>query len=134
MSQALKSTGKAWALKDPSLLKTRAYINGQWVDADSGETFPVYNPATQELIAEVASVGQAETRRAIETAAVAQKAWAAKTPMERSVILRRWNDLILEHTEDLAILMTVEQGKILAESRGERTMVRTVYCLLFQRD
>ncbi|HEY5642890.1 MAG TPA: NAD-dependent succinate-semialdehyde dehydrogenase [Woeseiaceae bacterium] len=119
MSQALKSAGKAWALKDPSLLKTRAYINGEWVDADSGETFPVYNPATQELIAEVASVGQAETRRAIETAAVAQKAWAAKTPMERSVILRRWNDLILEHTEDLAILMTVEQGKILAESRGE---------------
>ncbi|MCW9078069.1 MAG: aldehyde dehydrogenase family protein, partial [Gammaproteobacteria bacterium] len=106
-------------LKDPTLLRTQAYINGQWVDADSGETFPVLNPATQEVLAEVASVGGAETRRAIEAAEVAQKAWAARTAMERSAILRKWNDLILENVEDLAIIMTLEQGKVLAESRGE---------------
>jgi succinate-semialdehyde dehydrogenase/glutarate-semialdehyde dehydrogenase len=106
-------------LKDPTLLRTQAYINGEWVDADSGETFPVRNPATQEVIAEVASVAGAETRRAIEAAEVAQKAWAARTPMERSAILRKWNDLILENVEDLAIIMTQEQGKVLAESRGE---------------
>ena len=76
-------------LKDPTLLRTQAYINGEWVDADSGETFPVRNPANQEVLAEVASVGGAETRRAIEAAEVAQKAWAARTPMERSAILRK---------------------------------------------
>jgi succinate-semialdehyde dehydrogenase/glutarate-semialdehyde dehydrogenase len=106
-------------LKDPTLLRTQAYINGEWVDADSGETFPVRNPANQEVLAEVASVGGAETRRAIEAAEVAQTAWAARTPMERSAILRKWNDLILENVEDLAIIMTLEQGKVLAESRGE---------------
>jgi len=119
MSQTLKSTGPDWSLSDPSLLRTRAYINGEWVDADSGDTFPVYDPATGDVIAEVASVGAAETRRAIEAARVAQKAWASRSAHERSAILRRWNDLILENTEDLAIIMTVEQGKILAESRGE---------------
>ena len=106
-------------LKDPSLLKTQAYINGEWVDADDGATFKVYNPANHEAIAEIASVGAAETRRAIEAAEVAQKAWAARTAMDRSVVLRRWNELILENVEDLAIIMTLEQGKILAESRGE---------------
>jgi len=106
-------------LKDPSLLKTQAYINGEWVDADDGATFKVYNPANHDVIAEVASVGAAETRRAIEAAEVAQKVWAARSSMDRSVILRKWNDLILENLEDLAIIMTLEQGKILAESRGE---------------
>jgi len=106
-------------LKDPSLLKTQAYINGEWVDADDGATFKVYNPANHEVIAEIASVGATETRRAIEAAEVAQKTWAARTAMDRSAILRRWNDLILENLEDLAIIMTLEQGKILAESRGE---------------
>jgi succinate-semialdehyde dehydrogenase/glutarate-semialdehyde dehydrogenase len=119
MSQALKSTGREWSLSDTGLLKTQAYINGEWVDADSGETFPVYNPATNEVIVEVANVGAAETRRAIEAAEAARHAWAARSAHERSVILRKWNDLMLEHTEDLAIIMTVEQGKILAESRGE---------------
>ena len=119
MSQALESTGQEWSLSDPSLLRTQAYINGEWVDADSGETFPVYNPATNEVIAEVASVGAAETRRAIEAAEVARHEWAARSPFERAAILRKWNDLMLENTEDLAIIMTVEQGKILAESRGE---------------
>ena len=106
-------------LKDPTLLRTQAYINGEWVDADSGETFPVHNPATQDVIAEVASVGGDETRRAIEAAEVAQKDWAARTPMQRSAVLMKWNDLILESVEDLAIIMTLEQGKVLAESRGE---------------
>jgi succinate-semialdehyde dehydrogenase/glutarate-semialdehyde dehydrogenase len=119
MSQALKSTGREWSLSDPGLLKTQAYINGEWVDADSGETFPVYNPANNEVIVEVANVGAAETRRAIEAAEVARHAWAARSAHERSAILRKWNDLMLEHVEDLAIIMTVEQGKILAESRGE---------------
>ena len=119
MSDALKTASHDWSLSDPSLLKRQAYINGEWVDADDGATFTVYNPATHEPVAEVASVGAAETRRAIEAAEVAQKEWAAKTAMERSAILKRWNDLMLENAEDLAILMTVEQGKVLAESRGE---------------
>ena len=119
MSQAAKSTGQNWSLSDPGLLKTQAYINGEWVDADSGETFPVYNPATNEVIAEVASVGVAETRRAIEAAEAARHEWAARSAHERSAILRKWNDLMLENTEDLAIIMTVEQGKVLAESRVE---------------
>jgi succinate-semialdehyde dehydrogenase / glutarate-semialdehyde dehydrogenase len=106
-------------LKDPSLLKTQAYINGAWVDADDGATFKVYNPSNHEVVAEVASVGAAETRRAIEAAEVAQKEWAARSAMQRSAVLRKWNDLMLENAEDLAIIMTLEQGKVLAESRGE---------------
>ena len=106
-------------LKDPSLLKTQAYINGEWVDADDGATFKVYNPANHDVIAEVASVGAAETRRAIEAAEIAQKKWAAISAMERSAVLRKWYNLMLENAEDLAIIMTLEQGKILAESRGE---------------
>jgi len=106
-------------IKDSKLLRTQAYINGQWVDADDGSTFDVLNPATQDVIATIASVGASETRRAIEAAEVAQKQWAARTAMDRSAILRRWNDLILENQEDLAVIMTLEQGKVLAESRGE---------------
>ena len=119
MSQALKSSGQNWSLSDPGLLRTQAYINGEWIDADSGETFPAYNPATNEVIVEVASVGAAETRRAIEAAEVARHEWAARSAHERSAILRKWNDLMLENTEDLAIIMTVEQGKVLSESRVE---------------
>jgi succinate-semialdehyde dehydrogenase/glutarate-semialdehyde dehydrogenase len=120
MSQAQASSSTfTWSLNDPDLLRTQAFINGEWVDADDGTTFKVLNPATHEVIAEVANCGAAETRRAIEAAQVAQKAWAAKSAMERSAILRKWNDLMLEHTEDLAVIMTLEQGKILAESRGE---------------
>ena len=119
MSQAVRTTGQEWSLSDPGLLRTQAYINGEWIDADSGETFSVHNPATNEVIADVASVGAAETRRAIEAAEVARHEWAARSAHERSAILRKWNDLMLDNTEDLAIIMTVEQGKILAESRGE---------------
>lgn len=120
MSQVLQEVaGIDWSLSDPSLLKTQAYINGEWVDADDGGTFKVLNPATHEIVAEMANVGAAETRRAIEAAQVAQNAWAAKSAIERSAVLRKWYDLVMENVEDLAVLMTVEQGKILAEARGE---------------
>lgn len=109
----------ALELQDPSLLKTQAYIDGQWLDGDGGESFPVHNPATGELVAEVASCGAAETRRAIEAAEVAQKSWRTLAARERSAVLRRWFDLIMANQEDLARLMTAEQGKILAESRAE---------------
>ena len=120
MSQAPKDSGRyTWSLSDPDLLRTQAYINGEWVDADDGSTFPVYNPATGEVVADMADVGAAETRRAIEAAEAARHGWAARSPHERSAILRKWNDLLLENVEDLAVIMTVEQGKVLAESRGE---------------
>lgn len=106
-------------LKDPGLLKTQAYIDGQWVDGSDGDSFEVTNPATGDVIARVASVGAAETRLAIEAAHRAMPAWQAKTAKERSGILRRWHDLMLEHRDDLALIMTCEQGKPLAEARGE---------------
>jgi len=106
-------------LKDPSLLRQQAYINGQWVDADNGATVAVTNPATGEQIGTVPVMGVAETRRAIEAANAAWPAWRKKTARERALILRKWNDLILANTEDLALLMTAEQGKPLTESRGE---------------
>ena len=106
-------------LKDPSLLRQQAYLNGQWCDADNGETCPVTNPATGEVIGTVPQMGAAETRRAIEGADKAWGAWRAKTGKERSAILRKWNDLMLANADDLALIMTVEQGKPLAESKGE---------------
>lgn len=106
-------------LKDPGLLKTQAYIDGQWIDADSGATFAVTNPATGEHLAEVASVGAAETRRAIAAADRAMVAWKALPAQSRSEVLERWHALILANQEDLALLMTAEQGKPLFESRGE---------------
>ena len=119
MSQALKTASSDWSLSDPSLLKTQAFINGEWVDADDGATFKVLNPANHEVVAEIANVGAAETRRAIEAAEAARHAWAAKSPFERSAVLRKWYELMMENVEDLAIIMTVEQGKVLVESRGE---------------
>jgi len=106
-------------LKDPTLLRQQAYINGVWSDADNGETHPVTNPATGEQIGTVPRMGAAETRRAIDAANAAWPAWRKKTAKERAAILRKWNDLILENTDDLALLMTAEQGKPLTESRGE---------------
>ncbi|RFP12785.1 MULTISPECIES: NAD-dependent succinate-semialdehyde dehydrogenase [unclassified Duganella] len=106
-------------LKDPSLLRQQAYINGEWADADNGATLAVTNPATGEQLGTVPLMGTAETRRAIAAANAAWPAWRKKSAKERAVILRKWNDLILENTEDLAQLMTAEQGKPLAESRGE---------------
>ncbi|MET0264562.1 MAG: NADP-dependent succinate-semialdehyde dehydrogenase [Duganella sp.] len=106
-------------LKDPSLLRQQAYINGQWSDADDGATLAVTNPATGAQLGTVPLMGADETRRAIEAASAAWPAWRKKTARERALILRKWNDLILENTDDLALLMTAEQGKPLAESRGE---------------
>lgn len=113
-------------LKDPSLLKTQAYINGEWVNADNGDKISVFNPATNEEIVSIASVGATEVRRAIEAAEVAQKVWAARPAKDRSALLRKWFDLIMANQEDLAIIMTTEQGKVLAESRGE-----IAYCASF---
>jgi succinate-semialdehyde dehydrogenase/glutarate-semialdehyde dehydrogenase len=107
------------ALKDNSLFKTQAYINGKWVDADDGSTFAVTNPATGEEIAQVANLGAAETKRAIESAEVAMQQWKGLPPKERCAVLEKWNDLLLANQEDLAIILTTEQGKTLAEARGE---------------
>jgi succinate-semialdehyde dehydrogenase/glutarate-semialdehyde dehydrogenase len=106
-------------LNDPSLTKSQAFINGQWVDADSGETLAVTNPATGAVLAQVAKCGTAETRRMIEAAETAQKAWAKTTAKERATVLRSWFNLMMENQEDLAQLLTAEQGKPLAEARGE---------------
>ncbi|WP_271274261.1 NAD-dependent succinate-semialdehyde dehydrogenase [Aliamphritea hakodatensis] len=106
-------------LQDSSLLKTQAFINGDWVNGDAGESFAVYNPANGEKIADVASVGQAETRRAIEAAEAAMQSWKALSAAQRSAVLEAWHALILENQQDLAALMTLEQGKPLFESVGE---------------
>jgi succinate-semialdehyde dehydrogenase / glutarate-semialdehyde dehydrogenase len=106
-------------LKDNSLLREQCYINGVWCNADSDQTINVTNPATQEVIGTVPKMGTIETRRAIEAANTAQASWRAKTAGERSRLMRKWFELIMENQEDLAILMTSEQGKPLAESRGE---------------
>ncbi|QAU33761.1 NAD-dependent succinate-semialdehyde dehydrogenase [Janthinobacterium sp. 17J80-10] len=106
-------------LIDISLLKSQAFVNGQWVDADGGARFAVTDPATGETLAQVPAMGAAETERAVAAAQVAQQAWAARSAKERAAILHAWNDLILANLEDLAYLMTREQGKPLAEARGE---------------
>ncbi len=105
--------------KDSTLLRHEAFIAGEWAAADSGQTFPVTNPATGDELARVADCGIAETQRAIAAAEAALPEWRAKTATARATVLRRWHDLILENAEDLALLMTLEQGKPLAESRGE---------------
>ena len=106
-------------LKDASLFRQQCFINGTWADADSKALLNVTNPATSTVIGTVPKMGAAETRRAIEAANAAQPAWRAKTAGERSRIMRKWFELMLANQEDLAILMTTEQGKPLAESRGE---------------
>lgn len=106
-------------LKDPSLFRQACCIDGQWVQAASGKTLPVRNPATGAVVGEVPALGAVETRQAIEAAARAFPAWRAKLAKERAAILRRLFALMLENTDDLAVIMTAEQGKPLAESRGE---------------
>ncbi|AIY44093.1 Aldehyde dehydrogenase B [Collimonas arenae] len=106
-------------LKDPSLFRQQAYLNGEWCNADGGGTHAVTNPATGETIGSVPLMGAAETRRAISAANDAWRQWRRKTAKERSIILRKWNDLMLANLDDLALIMTVEQGKPLAESKGE---------------
>ncbi len=106
-------------LKDKSLLKQLCYINGKWASADSAKTINVTNPATGAIVGTIPKMGAPETARAIEDANKAWPAWRAKTAKERASILRRWYELIMENQDDLAIIMTTEQGKPLAESRGE---------------
>ena len=106
-------------LKESSLLRHQAFIGNEWTQADSGKSFPVTNPATGEVLAQVADCGAAETERAIRAAEAALPGWRSKTATVRAGILRRWHDLILAHAEDLGLLMTLEQGKPLAEARGE---------------
>ncbi len=106
-------------LNDPGLLKTQAYIDGNWTDGFEGKTFAVTNPANGEHLADVADLGAAETRQAIEAAARAMQEWRALSAAGRSAVLEKWYALLLEHQEDLAILMTAEQGKPMFESRGE---------------
>ena len=106
-------------LKDPSLFRQAAHIDGKWINADNGKTITVKNPSTGEAIGEVPALATAETRRAIDAAYRAQPPWRALTAKERGAILRRLFELMIANTEDLAIIMTAEQGKPLAESRGE---------------
>ena len=105
--------------KDSALLREAAFIDGGWCAADSGETIVILNPANGSRVGAVPLMGASETRRAIEAAARAQPAWAARTAKERGVMLRRFAELMIAHTEDLAVLMTAEQGKPLAEAKGE---------------
>jgi succinate-semialdehyde dehydrogenase/glutarate-semialdehyde dehydrogenase len=107
------------SLNDPTLYKTRSYINGTWMDSKDGSSFTVDNPASGRSIAQVANLGADEAQAAIAAADQAFKGWRARTGKERAGILRKWFDLIIANTEDLARLMTLEQGKPIAESRGE---------------
>ena len=107
------------SISDKGLLRSGAYINGVWTEADDGSTLDIVNPATGDVIAAVARCGRVETRRAIEAAEKAQKKWKGVPIKERSAILRRWFDLMMAAQEDLARILTAEQGKPLAEARGE---------------
>ncbi|MCR8825153.1 NAD-dependent succinate-semialdehyde dehydrogenase [Pseudosulfitobacter koreensis] len=105
-------------LKDPSLLETRAYVNGKWVDGEDG-TFDVTNPARGDVIAQVADLSRAQVAGAIDAAEAAQKEWASWTGKERAAVMRKWFDLMMENQDDLGTILTAEQGKPLAEAKGE---------------
>ena len=113
------STSDSISLKDTSLFRQQCYVDGAWIDAPGGQTTDVTNPATGEVIGSVPALGQLETRQAIEAAEAAWPAWRARTGKDRATLLRTWFDLMLEHKEDLARLMTLEQGKPLTESLAE---------------
>src|SRR5882672_12795325 len=106
-------------LKDARLFRQQCYINGQWLDSDSKATINVTNPANGTVIGTIPKMGVTETRHAIEAAHAALPAWRAKLPKERANILRKWFELMTANTEDLGLLMTTEQGKPLAEAKGE---------------
>ena len=106
-------------LGDPALFRRQCYVNGGWIDAQSGDVLEVGNPATGEIIGTVPALGAEETHGAIEAADAAWPAWRSRPAKERANLMRRWFDLMMAHQEDLAVLMTSEQGKPLAESRGE---------------
>ena len=112
----------AIALKDPSLLRQQCYVDGKWIDADDGGSMPVVDPATGMPVGTAPVMHAAETRRAIDAANRALPAWRSKTARERSAILRKWQDLMLTNVEDLALILTTEQGKPLSEAKGEVTI------------
>jgi len=113
------STDLSARLDDPSLLATKAYLAGHWVDGDDSNTFDVMNPARGDIIARVADLGRPETARAIAAADEAMKEWAGRPAKERSNILRAWFNLMVDNADDLATILTAEQGKPLAEAKGE---------------
>ncbi|MEK1932709.1 MAG: aldehyde dehydrogenase family protein, partial [Pararhizobium sp.] len=107
------------ALKDPALLTNKAFVAGAWIAAPDGKSFAVTDPFDGALIANVPDLGQAVVAQAIDAAAEAQKLWAKRTAKERAQVLKLWYDLIIENADDLALILTTEQGKPLAEARGE---------------
>ena len=113
------STDLKTLLRDPSLLETRAFVAGEWVEAEDGATFDVINPARGDVIAKVADLGRTDAARAIEAAAEAMKAWAARTAKDRAQVMRKWFDLMMENQDDLARILTAEMGKPLPEAKGE---------------
>ncbi len=119
MSTQLTEQSRNIGLQNVSLFRQQCFINGVWLDADNGATFAVTNPADGSLLGNVPKMGTAETKRAIEAANAAWPSWRARTAKDRAAILRRWFDLLMANQEDLAKLMTAEQGKPLAESKGE---------------
>jgi len=119
MNDVAKSAGTSLPIKDKSLFRQQAYVNGKWTDAKSGKTIKVTNPATGDVLGTVPNMGTDETRAAIEAANAAWPAWRKMLAKERAALLRKWFNLMIENQEDLAIIMTAEQGKPLAESRGE---------------
>src|SRR5262245_41134448 len=110
---------QALSLKDSKLFREQCYLDGAWVDADGRKTIAVDNPGSGQLLGAVPRMGAAEAKRAIEAAERAWPAWRAKTAKERAAILRKWFDLMMANQEDLAQILTAEQGKPLAEARGE---------------
>ncbi len=115
----LDQTNLPILLNDPKLLASQALVAGEWIDADDGRRFPVYNPARGDVLIDIADLGVPETRRAIASAESAQRDWAARTGKQRAAVLRRWHDLMQENADDLATILTAEMGKPLAEAKGE---------------
>ena len=115
----LDSTNLISMLSDPALLATKAFVAGEWIDADNGETFNIMNPARHDIVASIPDLGVAETKRAIDACESAQKEWAACTAKHRSIVLNKWYRLMIENVEDLAMILTAEMGKPLAEAKGE---------------
>ena len=115
----MKTSQTSIKLTNQNLFKQASYVNGQWINAESGKTFAVTNPANGAFLTEVSDLGAIETSAAVEAAEVALKPWQESTAKERALLLRRWNQLILDNQDDLAMLMTLEQGKPLAEAKGE---------------
>jgi succinate-semialdehyde dehydrogenase/glutarate-semialdehyde dehydrogenase len=106
-------------LNDPSLLCDKAFVAGEWIDADDGATFEVKNPARGDVLTTLPDLGLAEVKRAIDAAEASQKAWSARTGKDRAAILRKWNDLMVANADDLGMILTAEMGKPLGEGKGE---------------